>query len=212
EGNNDWGGGNKSILIHTERGLFYDSLGISEETLVHEASHTSLDEYHAKSPSWLDAQNKDNNYISSYARDNPEREDIAESFLLWLAVTYRSERISKVNLEKIIKAIPNRLKYFDNQNFKLNPINCAITSFDVLDDEIYLYPNPTGGILKIKNFNYNNDSDKTSTELYSAEGRLISKIAVIDNEVNLTYLPNGHYFLKFISNGQSRYLPIVKKE
>ena len=45
----------------------------------------------------------DKGYISDYAKDYPNREDIAESFLPWVVVRYKAERISKKHL--IIKEI-----------------------------------------------------------------------------------------------------------
>ena len=65
-----------------------------KETLVHEAAHTSLDSAHASAAGWLAAQSADPTFISTYARDFPAREDIAETFVLYLAVRYRSDRIS----------------------------------------------------------------------------------------------------------------------
>ena len=54
-----FGGGNNNLLIHTDWSLkHYEEQGILEETLVHEASHTSLDSYHSKDPDWLSAQLK----------------------------------------------------------------------------------------------------------------------------------------------------------
>ena len=115
-----FGGGNNNLLIHTDWSLkHYEEQAILEKTLVHEASHTSLDSYHSKDPDWLSAQLKDCKFISTYAKDNPEREDIAESYLPYLAVRYRPERISKSLKEKIEKAIPNRIRYFDNKNFNI---------------------------------------------------------------------------------------------
>ena len=47
-GNEPFGGGNKNLLIHTDWSeTYYENQGILEETFVHEASHTSLDSYHA---------------------------------------------------------------------------------------------------------------------------------------------------------------------
>ena len=83
---------------------------------MHEAAHTSLDAAHATSAGWLSAQVKDVNFISSYARDNPAREDVAESVLTWLAVRYRASRIDPAQVAKIQQAIPNRLAYFDALN------------------------------------------------------------------------------------------------
>jgi hypothetical protein len=116
-----FGGGNKNILIHIGQADLYVRDGILEETLVHEASHTSLDATHAASSGWVDAQRKDPTFISTYARDNPTREDLAETFLLYLAVTHRKDRISSA-LEKTVTAtIPNRINYLNSQSWDLHP-------------------------------------------------------------------------------------------
>ena len=120
KGMNYFGGGNNNILIHTGRALEYERYGMIEEILIHEASHTSLDSYHAKNYAWQEAQRKDNVFISNYAEENPMREDIAESFLTYIAVNHRSDRISPKLKSTILKTIPNRIKYFDNQNFDLS--------------------------------------------------------------------------------------------
>ena len=110
-----FGGGNNNILIHTGQADRYVADGILEETLVHEAAHTSLDPAHKSAPGWLAAQSADPTFISSYARDWPNREDIAESFLLYLAVRYRSDRISQSLANTILLTMPNRIAYFDDQ-------------------------------------------------------------------------------------------------
>ena len=114
-----FGGGNRSILIHTGRAGLYLQDGILEETLIHEAAHTSLDADHAWALGWLAAQNADPTFVSTYARVNPRREDIAESFLPYLAVTYRRDRISQDYYDTVTSAIPNRIAYFDAQDFDL---------------------------------------------------------------------------------------------
>ena len=64
KGNEPFGGGNNNLLIHTDWSEEnYESQGILEETLVHEASHTSLDSYHAETEDWLNAQSIDCNFI-----------------------------------------------------------------------------------------------------------------------------------------------------
>ncbi|HKX62806.1 MAG TPA: choice-of-anchor D domain-containing protein, partial [Verrucomicrobiae bacterium] len=100
----------------------YEADGILEETLVHESGHTSLDPLHASASGWLAAQIADPEFISTYARDNPTREDIAESYLPWLAVRHRPHRISATLSNTIAVTIPNRLAYFDGQNFNMYPI------------------------------------------------------------------------------------------
>lgn len=123
DGDQPFGGGNRNILIHTVQAESYIADGILEETLVHEASHTSLDADHAASAGWLAAQTADSDFISTYARDNLTREDIAESFLLYLAYRHLSGRISPEVANTISTTIPNRIAYFDAQGFDLTPID-----------------------------------------------------------------------------------------
>ena len=73
-------------------------------------------------PDWMAAQESDGNYISTYARDYPQREDIAESFLSYLAVRYRSARISQSYRRTVLETIPNRIAYFDAQFGDMYPI------------------------------------------------------------------------------------------
>jgi hypothetical protein len=120
-----FGGGNNNLLIHTGQAAQYETNGILEETLVHEAAHTSLDAAHALAPGWLAAQSADPNFISTYAKDNPDREDIAESFLPYLAVRYRSERIAPELYNTIVATIPNRIAYFDQQSFNMLPVTAV---------------------------------------------------------------------------------------
>ena len=118
-----FGGGNNNLLIHTDySALHYEDQGILEETFVHEASHTSLDAYHSTNSDWIKAQEQDCRFISNYAEEHPTREDIAESYLPYFAVRYRADRISTELKEKIESAIPNRIKYFDDQGFNMYPL------------------------------------------------------------------------------------------
>tara|TARA_Y100001934_G_C12074067_1_gene641519 strand:+ start:79 stop:798 length:720 start_codon:yes stop_codon:yes gene_type:complete len=122
KGNNLFGGGNNNLLIHTEQGDEYIKDGILEETLVHEAVHTSIDPYYAKDPLWIEAQKADGKFISNYAMDYPEREDLAESYLPYFAVRYRRERISQDLTDTILKTIPHRIKYFDDLKLDMHPV------------------------------------------------------------------------------------------
>lgn len=130
KGVNPFGGGNNNLLIHTGQAESYVSSGILEETLVHESCHTSLDGTHAAAAGWLEAQNADGEYISTYARDNPTREDIAESFLPYFAYKYRSDRISQSMANLISSTIPNRIAYFDRQSFDSNATDSGNSSSD----------------------------------------------------------------------------------
>ena len=122
KGVNPFGGGNNNLLIHVGQAALYENDGILEETLVHEAAHTSLDATHAGSTGWIAAQTADGTFISPYARDNPTREDIAESFLPYLAARYRSGRITQALANTILRTIPNRIAYFDALALSMLPI------------------------------------------------------------------------------------------
>jgi hypothetical protein len=119
-----YGGGNYSILIHTGQSLEYEKSGIIEETLIHEAVHTSIDSYVYPSAKvtgkkWVDATTADQQFISNYAKEEPLREDIAESFLPYIAVKFKSNRISKCMSDIILSANVNRFIFFDSMNFDL---------------------------------------------------------------------------------------------
>jgi hypothetical protein len=114
-------GGGENLVIHTGQADQYERDGILEEALLHEACHT-LDAAHS-SATWIAARTADKGtFISTYARDNPQREDVAESFLCWLAVRDRRARISKADADKILETIPNRIAYFDAQALDMHPI------------------------------------------------------------------------------------------
>ncbi len=50
------------LLIHTGQAAEYVSSGILEETLIHEASHHLMDEAHAQSQEWIQAQQEDDTF------------------------------------------------------------------------------------------------------------------------------------------------------
>ena len=120
-GDEDFGGGNRNILIHTDRGEQWENGNYVpggpgnyvEEALLHEGVHTSLDDPHAAAPGWLAAQAADPTFISTYAQDHPAREDLAESFVPYLLVQYRADRATELMVDTISIAIPNRIGYFD---------------------------------------------------------------------------------------------------
>ncbi len=111
KGSHPWhaSGWNGEICVYTERRSF----AYHEETLVHEAAHVSLDDRVETDSKWLAAQEADGKYISTYAKNYPQREDVAESFLAYLAAWYLPSRISESWKTTILETIPNRIAYFD---------------------------------------------------------------------------------------------------
>lgn len=123
KGKAPYGGGNKNLLIHTDQTYVYESRDILEETFVHEAAHATLDGPHAHAQGWQQAQMLDNGFITEYAQEHPEREDIAESFLFYLAVRYRPERISQNLYDTIMSTMAHRIAYFDQQEIDVYPVD-----------------------------------------------------------------------------------------
>ena len=121
KGMNPFGGGNNNLLIHVGQGEDYIRRGILEEAFVHEAVHTSIDSYHY-SAEWRCAQNADAAFISNYARDYPNREDHAETFLMWVAVVYRADRISQLVQRQITDTVPDRINFYNDQFIDLYPV------------------------------------------------------------------------------------------
>ena len=117
-----FGGGNDNLLIHTGQGADYVAGGFLEEIFVHEASHTSLDATHAASARWLEAQTADGTFISTYARDNPTREDVGETLVPYVALRFRSDRVDAATLAAIRGAIPGRIAYLDCLGLTFAPV------------------------------------------------------------------------------------------
>jgi len=127
KGTEAYGGGNNNILIHTGETDFYENYGsgIVEETLIHEAAHTSIDAYHypereTNGQNWIQAVDRDGCYISNYARDYPYREDIAELMPLYIAVRYFPDRISSELRDQILSCNINRIEYLDSLNLNMS--------------------------------------------------------------------------------------------
>lgn len=118
-GDQDFGGGNKNFLIHTDRADLYGAA--LHEILVHEGVHTSLDPYWAMSSAWRKAQEKDGLFISRYALENPEREDLAETFLVWMASRYVPDRVDAEKLALAEKGNAARFSFLDTLNLDMSP-------------------------------------------------------------------------------------------
>jgi hypothetical protein len=119
-GVNPWGGGDP-LTIHHGQGLDYERQGIVTETMIHESTHAGFDRQFYTAD-WDAATKADGIFISTYARDNPMREDHSESFLCWVAIRYKRDRISAADYTKITATIPNRIKWYDAKAFPMSPV------------------------------------------------------------------------------------------
>lgn len=130
----DCGGGNRGGSIHWGRdpNPWVERNGWLDEVLFHEAVHTTLDADHLESTGWRAAQEADGNSISDYARDFPDREDLAETALMWFAVRYHPERLTAKQRNAVLDAIPNRLAYLDEQMLDMSPY--IVRTWSLADD------------------------------------------------------------------------------
>ena len=142
------GGGNDNILIHVDYAEDDEESGFFEEMMIHEAIHASIDKHHERTRAWRNAQEADGVFISDYARDYPDTEDLAESFPLYVAMKYLPGRLPK-HIENVVRTtIPNRLAYFESQNFgkacPIVPADCRPPESMASDES----PETDGGVLR----------------------------------------------------------------
>ena len=95
------------------RFLIYPSSKWMEDLfLMHESAHLSIHGKITSDRKWYPAVLADGKYITKYARTN-RGEDVADTISFWVAVRC-IENFSEKKKNKILKAIPNRLKFLDN--------------------------------------------------------------------------------------------------
>ena len=62
---------------------------------------------------WKQAMAADRKFISTYAKNYPDREDVAESATAWYAIRMRTDRQPVSDVELTESTIPNRMNLFD---------------------------------------------------------------------------------------------------
>ncbi len=135
KGDNPFGGTpfdntHPAVLIHTGAlAQSYINQGVLEEILIHEATHAVMDTSVRDTADWLDAQSSDNEFISTYARDNTAAEDVAESFLPYLAVCCGQGRVSASVTNTTNATIPARLRVFDSLLLDAGPLQAPGSVF-----------------------------------------------------------------------------------
>ena len=77
----------------------------------HESVHASLDEDHRLSDAWKKAQLSDGRFLTAYAEESPEREDLAETALFAFAILQHPDRFPPSDTDDTLRAVPNRIEY-----------------------------------------------------------------------------------------------------
>ena len=119
----DIGSDDDAIWLHVGQVDQYEADGFLEESLVPAAVRATIQSAHGASAGWLEAQAIDNRFISQIAEDNPDTEDVAQSFLPYFTVVHRSSRVTHFLAATIVNAIPARLNYFADQAFDMHPLD-----------------------------------------------------------------------------------------
>ena len=88
-----------------------------EETVFHESVHAVLDRDHIETSSWKDAQTNDGNFITQYAKDRSNKEDLAETALFVYTMLRKPGRLSNTIEDWVNTYIPNRFAYIQNTIF-----------------------------------------------------------------------------------------------
>lgn len=96
-----------------------------DETVFHESAHVALDPLISRDPDWQSNQIADGGFITSYAAEKPNKEDIAESALFAWTMLYHPGRLPADVEAAVRETIPNRLEYLGNMLEGYVPPSCA---------------------------------------------------------------------------------------
>jgi hypothetical protein len=133
---------NNTIVIHTDVSDYLENLptgSFLEESLIHEATHITLDHYYLNSPLWKEAQQNDNAFVSEYAKEFPNQEDITESFVAYVAVKHFPDRLDQLLINKVLSTSINRFKFFDNESFDMSIYDKRVFDLGFLSLQDYQY-------------------------------------------------------------------------
>lgn len=88
-----------------------------EETVFHESVHATLDAIYLQNSEWILAQQNDNSYITEYAKNNPDKEDLAETALFVYTLNKFPERLPENVRTWMAANTPNRINFISTNIF-----------------------------------------------------------------------------------------------
>lgn len=65
----------------------------------------------------------DNYFISNYAKENPSREDISETLVIWFACRFNPSSLGDAVVADLEKKFKNRFAVYDAQNWNTSPFS-----------------------------------------------------------------------------------------
>ena len=114
------GGGNRTLVIHTDKAGTFEQRRMLEEVILHEVAHTLFDFEQTPVVSldeWQAAQSLDNAFISEYGEAFPVTEDPADTLIAYFAARKFPERFHPLIPSLVESMIPNRLDLLDTIDF-----------------------------------------------------------------------------------------------
>ncbi|MCB1340540.1 MAG: hypothetical protein KDK24_05645 [Pseudooceanicola sp.] len=109
KGDKGFHGGPGKIFMYHDRATRRIEQAHLEESILHESVHASLDRDWRQSPQWRAAQAKDPGFLTRYAAEHPEGEDLAETALFAYALLRYPGRIPPVDSAAIVARVPARI-------------------------------------------------------------------------------------------------------
>lgn len=110
KGKKGFHGGPGKVFMYQEQADLRVSQNKLEESLLHESVHASLDALYRDSVAWRAAQQSDGAYITEYAAEYPDREDLAESAYFAYGLLRYPGRIPPVDSGVVARTIPARIQ------------------------------------------------------------------------------------------------------
>lgn len=95
-----------------------------DETVFHESAHVALDPLLSGDPDWQSSQMADGDFVTQYAAERPDKEDIAESALFAWTLLHHPGRLPLEVEAAVREIIPNRLEYLHNMLNGYVPPSC----------------------------------------------------------------------------------------
>jgi hypothetical protein len=188
------GGGNDNILFHKTYLQRVISNGFLEEVLLHEASHTSLDWWWKgliPEASWIAAQKADLGFISTYARDNSLREDVAETFLIYYALKFSRNALPSQLIPSIELVNSNRFKLFE----ELKLLEGVASTTDVTPPIIAITSNITAltaGQTALITFALSEASTNFTASDVAVSGGTLSNFSGSGTSYTATFIPTAN--------------------
>ncbi len=161
-----------------------------EETVFHESVHASYQFMYENHPDWTNAQNADPTFVTVYAQDNPQLEDLAESALFAYAYLSYPGRLDATIETWLEDNIPNRLAFFEA--FYSRATNVVKNKNQPI---IKVSPNPTNSTFTIRGID---KSLNTNGAIYDINGKLVKSFdctSIEFIEIDLSSFENGLYII-----------------